>query len=402
MIGAGLFRRFFQTKKSGDLTDLQIAQGVDALFDQGGRETALKVGAVFRATRLISNSVGKLPLNVYQGTAKGRRKAIEHPAYRLLRRKASSELGAKTFKETLTAHALLRGNGFAFIKRDSSRRPMELIPLDPEATTAARENGALIYVTYKGGQSFRLQPYEVFHVRGLGWDGLTGWGILDYAETSTDVAAQSQKYQKAFFKNSARPSVVLECPNKLDSKMFERLRTQWDTVHSGADNAHKVAILEGGMKLNPFSINAKDAQLVESMKFSITDIANWFGLPPHKLGSDAKSSYNSLEQENQSFLDECLDNWLVTWEEEAWDKLLSEDEKNRGSHFVEFNRAALVRADLNARSAYYQKALGGAAWMTINEVRRRENQNDADGDLDYSKVIQPSNNFQSAPTGGNA
>jgi hypothetical protein len=115
------------------------------------------------------------------------------------------------------------------------------------------------------------------------------------------------------------------------------------------------------------------------MAYSVKDVANLFGVPPHKLGDSSRTAYNSLEAENQAYLDESLDPWLVKWEEECWDKLLTEEEKDADSHFVEFLRAALVRADLNARANYYQKALGGAPWLEINEVRAIESLNWIDG-----------------------
>ena len=255
----------------------------------------------------------------------------------------------------------------------------------------------MLYVTQTdNGQMFRLQPENVLHIRGLGWDGLNGWGVIEYATNTINIAFNSAEHQAKFFENNAVPGSVIECPTNMKPDQMERLRREWEKMHGGSSNAYKTAILAGGLKFNQIAMSAKDAELIETMKFSLTDVANWFNLPPHKLGSDAKSSYNSLEQENQSFLDDCLDNWLVTWEEECWDKLLTENQKKAGNFYVEFNRAALVRADLRTRAEYYAKATGGAAWMSINEIRRRENLNNAEGDLDYDKVQQPTNNFDPA------
>lgn len=393
-----VLKRFWPKKTANTgITEKQIAAAHDLLWTTSAEDKALKISAIFRATGLISNTLGKLPLEIYQETTKGRKKAQTHPAYILLRRKASRHITAKNFKSVLTAHALLHGGGYAYISRGPNAEPLALSILSTQYTWPVRENGKLLYVTQMdNGQMYRLDPDDVLHIRGLGWDGLNGWGVIEHATNSINIAFNSAEHQGKFFENSAMPGTVIECPTAMKPDQMNRLRTEWERLYAGAKNSHKTAILTGGMKLNPFTLSAKDAELIETMKFSLTDVANWFNLPPHKLGSDAKSSYNSLEQENQSFLDECLDNWLVTWEEECWDKLLTENQKRAGNYYVEFNRAALVRADLKTRAEYYTKATGGAAWMSINEIRRRENLNDAEGDLDYGKVLQPTNNFDPA------
>jgi hypothetical protein len=110
------------------------------------------------------------------------------------------------------------------------------------------------------------------------------------------------------------------------------------------------------------------------MPFTARDVSNITGVPPHKLGDPARTSYNSLEQENQSYLNEALDGWLVAFEDECWDKLLTEGEKRNDTHVVEFLRNALVRADLKTRFGAYHSALQDG-WMNRDEVRDRENMN---------------------------
>jgi len=358
------------------------------------KDTALKYSAVFRAVKLISTSVGKLPLFVYKKTDDGKDKAPESPAYNLLRYKPNGEMTAKIFKQTLTGHAVLQGSGYAYIVRDGAGRPQELIPMDPENTYPIREKGILFYVTTVDNEQIKMFASEVLHIRGLGYSGITSYSLLEYADISFNMGLNSQKYSNKFFENSARPAVILEHPQIFnDEKAIKRLRDSWNKMYQGVDNSHGTAVLEQGMKANMLSLSAKDSQLIETMKFSVVDVANWFGLPPHKLGDNSRTAYNSLEQENQAFLDEALDDWLVTWEEECRDKLLTEKEKDADSHIVEFTRQALVRADLKARAEYYTKALSGAPWLTINKVRDLESVNSAGPE--YDEIILPSNNFAS-------
>jgi HK97 family phage portal protein len=103
-------------------------------------------------------------------------------------------------------------------------------------------------------------------------------------------------------------------------------------MYSGLENAHKAALLEDGVDLKILSNNARDSQLLETRAHEIREVANWFGIPPHKLGDTTRTAYASLEQENQSYLDDAVDPWLVTWEEEGRDKLLTEEQKAKPTH----------------------------------------------------------------------
>ena len=121
-----ILRRFWPKKVDKSLSEKQIAAGSNLLWNTSAEDKALKVSAIFRATGLISNAVGKLPLEIYQETAKGRKKATFHPAFILLRRKPSMHITAKNFKSVLTAHALLYGGGFAYVSRDTNAAPVAL------------------------------------------------------------------------------------------------------------------------------------------------------------------------------------------------------------------------------------------------------------------------------------
>ncbi len=354
------------------------------------RKTVLKYSPVWKAVNLISGSVAKLPYMVFKNTTGGKERAPEHPAFPLVRRKANSEMTAFTIRQVMQGHALLLGNGYAFIDRDGAARPTQLLLLNPETSFPVRVNQRLWYVIQINGEQRKIVPENILHIKGLGYDGLMGYPVIQFARDSLGAGIGASAYGARYFLNNARPSMVLEHPGVMKPEAIAKLREQWNAMHAGIDNAHKTAILEEGMKANPFSINAKDSQLLESKEFSIRDAANWFSIPPHKIGDTTRTSFKSLEQENQAFLDEGLDPWLVTWEAECWDKLLTEDEKRRETHFFEFIRAAIVRVDLKTRNEAYSKALAGMPYMLVNEVRRAENLNDLpDGQGD--QLLIPAN-----------
>jgi len=342
------------------------------------RETALCYSPFWRAVNLISRDVAKLPLYVYKRQGRGKERASSHPAYQLLRWKPNSEMTAFVFKQTLTSHVLMLGNGYAFIDRNGSADPVQLLPLSPENTYPVREDGVLMYVTeftFNGERVMRKLPAsDVLHIKGLGFDGLQGYSVILKMREALGLGYGAHQYGVRYFKNNARPGVIIQHPKTMSQPAASRLRESWNSMHQGIENAHKVAILEEGATVQLFGDNAKDAMMTDVMKFGLVDTANFFHLPVHKVGGEGRTAFASLEQENQSYLDDALDPWLVNWEEEARDKLLREREKEADTHAIEFMRQALIRADMAARGQYYNTAVQ-AGWMSRDEVRARENDN---------------------------
>lgn len=352
------------------------------------RETALTYGPWWRGVNLIAGGVARLPLLVYRRSGRGKEVATDHPAYRLLRRKANPYQTASQLRLQLTAHAVAGGNGYAYVQRDGAGTPLELWPLDPDSTCPVRADGEVWYVTRADGRESRLPYEDVVHVKGLGFDGLVGYGAFDKAREALGLGLGTGRYSARFFGNGAKPGVVLETPQKLTESASRELRESWERIHKGLDAAHRTAVLHSGLAAKVVSFNAEDSQLIESRQFSIREVANFLGVPPHKLGDTSRTGYASLEQENLSYLAESLDPWLSAWEEECWDTLLTEEEKADESVAVEFHRASLARSDRTSMSNYLRTALGGAPWLTRNEARDIEGLNPVEGGDD---ILDPAN-----------
>lgn len=318
---------------------------------------ALGYPAVWRAVSLISGDVGKLPLLVYRQTGKNKEPDSAHPAYRILLRKPNDAMTAFVFKQTLMLHALIHGNGYAYIDRTGAAVVKQLLILDPECVEPIRVNGVLWYL-YKppdGSEWRKLPADEVLHVKGLGYDGLQGYPVLKVARDALGAAIAARDHSARYFANGARPGGVLEHPGKLTDQARRNMRESWERVHKGLENAHKVAILEEGTKYQGFASNARDAQLLETREFDAREVANIFGVPTHKLGDPSKVAYNSLGEENQSYYDDTLSRWLKVFAEEAHDKLLSDEEKRTESHCVDFDYQEIQRANLPAQVDFVDK-----------------------------------------------
>lgn len=378
------YKRASIENPSTNINDPSAFDFLDSTTTQTGmrvnRLTALGHSPIWRGVNLLARDVGKLPLVTYRRVGEGKSRATDHYLYPLLRSTPNSEMTAFTWKETMMAHALLEGNGYSWIMRDPDRgRPLQIIPLLPRDTYPVRVNGRLSYCTMVNGEWDQLDAADVLHIKGLGYDGLSGYSILTLAAEPIGLGLAARNYGSRFFSNNANPDLVIEIPEAVDDKVVAEMIRSWDKMHRGLRKSHRPAVLTNGAKVNPFSVDAKRSQLLETRQFDYREVANLLNIPPHKIGDSTLQGYASLEQENQSYLNEALDPWLVRFEEEVRSKLLTEEEQATDSIVVEFLRQALLRADMAARGAYYATALGGLPWMTRDEVRGMENLNPLGG-----------------------
>jgi HK97 family phage portal protein len=351
----------------------------DALEILGGGATAAGVRvterkalgypAVWRAVNLIAGDVAKLSLLVYRTTGEGRAVDTAHPAYRLTKYKANDGLLAYDFKRVVQFRALMRGNGYGYIMRTAGGRPTGINLLDSKSVQPFR-NGGRVYYEYEpapGEKTIIIPAADVFHIKGLGDDGLQGYDALAILRESIGAAIAARDYGARNFKNSARPGGLIKHPGKLSAQARNNMRESWHRLHGGPENAHKVGILEEGSDFVPLGGSARDAQLLENREFDSREVANIFGVPAHKLGDPSKVAYNSLGEENQSYYDDTLSHWLNQWAAEASDKLLSEQEKLSESHVIDFDYRQVKRANLASLTAYATAAVG--KWASVDEIR---------------------------------
>jgi len=337
----------------------------------------LRYGPVYRAVNLLSDSFAKLPLDVFvRLSPRGKSADVSHSAYRALRRKPNERQTAFIFKKQISAAAIIYGNGYAFVDRSGPR--IKLLFLSPDRTRPFEDNrGVLWYETFVGPNMERrvLFPDEVLHLRGLGQgDAIAGVPMGRLMASTAQLGLSAEKYGIKFFDNGARSSGVLTFPPKHSKSGQRAMKASAEETKQGLDNASKLMILRDGARYQPLTIAQDEAQFLETREFQAKEVAVWFGIPPNKLGDSTRTSYNSLEQENQAYLDEGLDPWLCNFEDECWDKLLSEEEKDNDSHVIEFNRRALIQANLTDRFEAYNKSIL-SGWLLRDEARDAENYN---------------------------
>lgn len=332
--------------------------------------SALNYSPVFQAVRIISETVATLPIHVYRRDQDGRRRQDDLIVADLLRWEPNPEMTAVQFREAWVAHAISWGNGFAEIERDGLGRAIRLWLLPPSSVTVSRDLAGNIIYQYREqtGPVITLPQNDVLHLAGPGFDGLVGYSVIQKAREGIGLALAAEQFGSALFGTGARPSGILEHPGRLSDDARARLRGDWERLHAGIDNAHRVAVLEEGLKWTQTSIPPDDAQFLQTRNFQIEEIARWFNIPVSKLRVKDGGSYASLEQENSAFLSECLRPWLVRIEQEVRKKLLLPES---AALYCEHNVDGLLRTDLQSRYSAYSVGRNWG-WLSVNEVRALE------------------------------
>lgn len=350
-------------------------------------DKAMTLAWVWQAVNTISNDIARLPVILYdKRDPDDRIRATTHPAYTLLKRSPNQFMSPKTFLSVLMKNALLSGNGIAWIQRDGRGAPMALYPLPPNNVTLEIVNNEPVYIVQfpysDTAEKVAINYHDVIHIKNLTNNGYWGYDTISYARNSIGLGLATEQHGNRFFKNNARPSVVLETDGTIDKERADNLLAAWNDMHAGSNNAYKTALLSGGMKAKIMSINNDNAQWLDSRKFQRQEVASWFNIPPHKLGDSSKTSFSSLEAENRSYADMTLMNWIVEIEQQLDSKLLTSRQKQRDQFGFEFLTAGLLRADLITRYQSYQIGIS-SEFLSPNEVRKLENMPARDGGDTY-------------------
>lgn len=344
--------------------------------------SAMTYTPFWAAVRIISGAVAGLPLITYRKTDDGKERAENEIPFTLLKDVANPYMTSFKLKETLQAHALVYGNGYANIERDGGGRPIALWPLLPNQTKRViGDDGVPHYeVGIPGMEPRTLLDDDVLHIAGLGFDGLSGYNVVRLHKEAIGLGMATKQYSAAFFSNGAQPAGILEHPGEMTEQAQKRFRKSWEEQHKGLTRSHRIAILEEGMKYTQTGVNPEDAQSLEMQKFSVDDVARIFNIPPHKLASMDRATFSNIEEQNMDFLTQTLLYWLKGWETECNKKLIMPS--RRGKVFVEYLVDAFLRGDLESRyKAYNTGRLGG--WLSVNEIRGFENMNNIgdEGDI---------------------
>lgn len=337
---------------------------------------ALNLATVWACVTAVSQDLAKMPLGVYRVDPKtgAKTKAFDHPLYDLLRYEPNPETTPAVFRETLTAHALTWGNGYAIIERDGAGRPTRLWQQKPGRTTVQRLNTGEIIYRFTGDDGKQQTKYadDVLHIRGLGYDGLVGYSVIRQARQSLGAVAAAEKFGSDFFGNSAIPAGVLKHPGKLRDG-GKALRDSWKALF-GREGSERggTAVLEEGVTFERLTLPNEDAQFLETRQFDIPQVCRWFRVPPHKVFDLMRGTFSNIEHQSIEYVTDSLLTWAVRWEQELERKCFSREE--RSGYDVEHKMDGLLRGDTKSRYEAYKIAREWG-WMSANDILRKENEN---------------------------
>ena len=369
-------RRERRNAPSKEMQDFIRGVDVDMLGNsnsgvQVDEQRAMQTSAVYACVKILAETVASLPLHLFKKGKDGKNESAEqHPLSSCLYEMPNEEMTSFEFRETMMTSLLLWGNAYAR-KIKKNGHVTELWYLKPQNMTVERDTqtGKIKY-TYSDditNQTYVYRPEQVFHIKGLSLDGVTGLSPISQAREAVGLSLATEEYGAKFFGNGARPGGVLEHPGIL--KDPEKLRESWNKVYQGTRNSHKVAVLEEGMKYHTIGIAPEDAQFLETRKYQVNEICRIFRVPPHLVGDLERATFSNIEHQSIEFVQHTIRPWLVRWEQAISRSLL--DEKERLLYFAKFNVDGLMRGDYKSRMEGY--AIGRQnGWLSINDIRRLE------------------------------
>lgn len=365
------------TQYFGGLTDPALAEfmsngNTSSSGVHVNASNALFVSTVFRCVDLISSSIGMLPCHVMEAGSK-KAKATGHWLYDLMYIEPNGFQSAFEFRMLMQSNVLRHGNAYAIKVWNWNRSQVnQLIPIDPRKVEPKLGPDFRLVYTYTNKEGTRRDyPAEdMFHLKGLSEDGITGVSRIKVAQEAIGLAMSAEKAAGRLYRNGTMMGGILEKETLLSDTAYNRLQASMEERYSGADNAGKTLILEEGLTWKEPGNNARDAQLIENRKHQIEEIGRVFGVPRPLLMMDDTSWGTGIEQLSIGFVTYALQPWFTMWEQAVSRQLLTKVERQR--LYAKFNAHTLLRGSLDAQSSFFSRALGsggGRPFATQNEVR---------------------------------
>ena len=367
---------------------------------------AMESPTVYACVRLISQTLARMPWQVLRQSENGLSNDVTHPVYSLLNGEANEDMTSFVFREAQISDCLLYGNSFGFISRNPAGTPVAIERLRPDLVYLMRDGQNQPFYKYWSGKADEkapeeikqrtFRPYDILHIVGPSADGLLGEPAIHRMRDLIGMEMELQEWTSRFLAGNCRPAGVLSMPGRLSAEGANRLREAFNRVHSGAQGAGKIAILEEGLKFEAISTNAKDSDLDSMKKFVRQQIAAAFNVPSHRVGDNDGVSYSSAEQANAVFVQSTLAGWAARLEQEVNRKLL----KRGDDVTTRISFDDLLRGDMSTRFSAYAVAVTNGI-LTPNEIREREGLPAVDGGESIRLPLNTSTPTAAAPVSPN-
>jgi HK97 family phage portal protein len=377
-----------------ELSSLLSASSMTSAGVAVNEAVAMRVATVYACVTLIAGAVLSCPARVYE-RANGIRQEVDgHDYWWILNESPNSNISAAVFWESFILGLLHYGNGYAEIKRTSTKTNVVdgLDFLHPNRVQPyfTQDKRIAYRVTDLDGSQRRVFQEDMIHVPCIGFDGLQGVSpIRSAGRSAIGIAMAADEHSATFFGNGARPDYVLQSETSIDPKQIEILRDQLLLRHQGVAKSHLPMVVGGGLKVQELTMSSADAQLLASRAFQVEEICRIYGVPPFMVGHTEKiPTYGSgVENMGRGFVKFSLLRTLIKVSQELNRKFWP----THSRYFVDFDVAGLESGDLKSENESMRIALGRAGepgWITTNEVRRKKNLPPVDGGDQISKGNQ--------------
>jgi HK97 family phage portal protein len=358
-----------------------------------GGDTAVNFAAFFSGVFQICQTIASCHTYLYKETGDFVKNPWKtHPVYELLRTKSNKNMNAFTWKERMQYHAMVWGNGYSYIQRDGSGRPIGLWPLNPERMSPKldEDTGDIVYVFKdKTNAEVKYSADQIFHLTGFGFDNVKGYSLLEIARETIGLGLSQQAFSGKFLSNGAHLGGILSVKKAIGEEAKKKLRERFADMYSGVANTGKFAVVEAEeLAYTPLGMPLADAQFLESKVFQLGEIARILNISPYKLKDYSHATFSNIEHLGIEYATDTIRPWAERWEAAIDTQLLTDNERRRG--FVEFDLAGIQRGDLKTMNEAFNAARHGG-WMNANEIRYKQGMNPVEDERVGNMYWRPQN-----------
>jgi HK97 family phage portal protein len=334
--------------------------------------TALTYSAVWDAVGQIAGTLSTLPLHLLRTDANKTIQATEKKLFRVMHSEFNPYMTAQIGREVMAAHILTWGNCYAEKVYNGYGDIIQLWPIAPNRVRMEMKDSELIYNIRVDSEEIPLKRDQILHIPGLGFDGFQGYSVIAMARKSLGLGMALETFGAQYFGQGTHPGLLITHPMKLSPETRSNMQAALTQTYSGLGNAHRLMLLDDGLKPEKIGIPPNDSQFIESRSFQVSDVARWFHMPVHRLRDLDRATNNNIEAEQISWVVDTLLPWCIRFEQCFDMQLLTPNEKWQQMLYFRHNLDGQMRGNAKDRAEYY-KIMTGIGAMTINMVRSKEN-----------------------------
>ena len=366
---------------------LEMNQLLDFLGLSDTKEDNLSEATYFSCLKVLSESIGKLPLKLLQHNDRnGVTNARKHPLYKVLHDRPNPYMSASVFWSTVEYNRNHYGNAYVWIEGAGNNTRLWILPSNEveiwyDNACILSKVPDIFYIYSKGGKLYKFGSEEILHFKGSNTlDGIAGISVQDQLRTTIGGSLKAQKMVNKMYDNGFTAKAVLQYTGNLNdanTKAFVAGIEKYASGELAEEGIKNVIPIPLGSSLTALNVKLADNQFIEVKQYTALQIASAFGIKPYQIGDYTKSSYASAEAQQLSFYVDTLLYIIKQYEEELTYKLLSTEEIENGLHF-KFNVAVILRADLKTQIESLSKAVNSFLY-TPNEARALLDMESKDG-----------------------